>query len=132
MNVLATLCFVLALFGGTAVVAGVLWALFAHSLWGHPAGPPPGLSREEVRAWYEEHDRKGADSPMSWADVRRAIHDHRWADVWPVLLILSGIALVFIFLPLGILLGTSARVSGLIGLIAGLAVLWRIQHVMRH
>ncbi len=131
MNIVATICFILALTGGTAVIAGVLWALFAHSLWGHPAGPPPGLSPEEVRAWYAEHEHNPQHPPMSWEDIRQALREHRWTEVWPVLLILAGMTLVLIFLPLGVLIGTDAWMSGLLGLIVGGVFLWRVQHVLR-
>ncbi len=131
MNILATVCFVLALLGGTGVIAGVLWALFAHSLWGHPAGPPPGLTPEEVRAWYAEHERGEHRAAMSWEDIRRALQEHRWVDVWPVLLILLGMTFVLIFLPLGVLIGTDAWMSGVLGLIVGGLFLWRVQRVLR-
>ncbi len=126
MKVLAGIFFTIALFGGTAFVAGVLWMLFAHSLWGRPTGPPPGLSPEEARQWALERARAKRQDALNWADVRAAVAEGRWREVWPALFVVGGMVAVLLFLPLGILTGTRAFWTGLVGLAAGIVIVWRI------
>ena len=123
---LATLFFALASLGGAAVLAGILWMLFARSLWGHPVGPPPGAPPEEVRAW-RERTSPGVEEPfvLNWVEVKTAVRAGHWRDVWPILFVLGGATAVLIFLPLGILTGTREVWTGAGGLVLGLIILWR-------
>lgn len=124
MHALGIVFFALAVLGGTALIAGILWMTFAHSLWGRVSGPPPGLSPEEARAWAA--DRNASDEePPSWEMVRASVRAGRWQEVWPALFVIGGAAAVFLFLPLGILLATRAFWSGIIGLVIGIFLLWR-------
>lgn len=127
MRVLAGIFFTMALLGGTAFVAGMLWMLFAHSLWGHPMGPPPGLSPEQAREWAATRARaEGEKVEMGWSEVRAAVASGRWREVWPALFVVGGAVAVLLFLPLAVLTGTRAFWSGLIGLVVGVVVVWRI------
>ncbi len=130
MATIAYAAFGLAALGGAAVVAGVLWTLFSQGVWGRVAGPPPGLSPEEARAWAQERARAGSEG-RSWQEVRAALTAGQWRDVWPVLLILGGMVGVLVFLPLGILLGTGERLSGAAGLALGLLILWRAYRALQ-
>ncbi len=126
MSVLASLFFALAVLGGTAVLAGILWVLFARSLWGHPVGPPPDAPPEEVRAWRERATSE-TEGPftLNWSDVKRAVAAGQWSRVWPILFVVGGAVAVLIFLPLGILVGTRETWTGLGGLVVGLLLIWR-------
>ncbi len=124
MHALGIFFFVLAVLGGTALIAGILWMTFAHSLWGRINGPPETLSPEEARMWAITH---GPDTkaPLSWEMVREALRAGRWREVWPALFVVGGGTAILIFLPLGILLATSAFWSGLAGLALGVFLVWR-------
>jgi len=126
MGMLATVSFGLAALSGAALIAGVLWVTFAQSLWGRPHGPPDELSPEEARK--RVHELGQADDPyaMSLNDVAEALVARRWREVWPVVLVIGGIAGVALFLPLGIFLGTRESWIGAVGLAAGVFVLWRL------
>ncbi len=130
MHWLAWGAFALATLGGSGVIAGVLWIVFAQGIWGRMDGPPPDLSPEEARAWAQRRTAEPTPYTMSWGDVRLALATGRWRDVWPVILVGLGSVMVLIFLPLGVLLGTEQRVAGAVGLLLAGVVLWRVRRVL--
>ncbi len=126
MGVLATIFFTLAALGGAAVLAGVLWMVFAQSLWGHPTGPPLDASPEDVQAWHSARGHPDADTYLvNWQQVKSLVAAGRWRDVWPILFVVGGIVAVLLFLPLGILMGTDEQWVGMGGLLVGLFLIWR-------
>ncbi len=123
--------FALATLGGSGVIAGILWILFAQGVWGRVNGPPPDLSPAAARAWAQRrHTTDVTPYTMSWADVRTALREGRWRDVWPIILVALGGALVLIFLPLGVLLGTQQRLAGAAGLVLAVLILWRLRRTV--
>ena len=126
MSVLAAICFALAVLGGTAVLAGVLWMVFAQTLWGHPVGPPLNASPEEARAWRARREESQmATYALNWPEVKARVAAGHWHEVWPILFVVGGVPVVLFFLPLGILVGTHERWVGLGGLVMGLVLIWR-------
>ena len=127
MNLVRKIFLVLAYLGGTGFVAGSLWALLAHGLWGRPAGPPSHLSPAEARAWTHEHPGgEGSPYAMGWPEIRVALREGRWEDVWPVALALVGGALVLLFLPASWLVDARHWWKGGIGLLVSVIILGRV------
>ncbi len=132
MSWIGKLFFALASLGGASVLAGVLWTLLAQGLWGRPAGPPPHLTPEEARAWTQAHPGgEGSPHAMGWSEVRQALREGDWSEVWPVVLTGGGLVLVLICLPLGVLLGTPEWWSGLIGLAMAIFILVRLYRALQ-
>ncbi len=124
--------FILFVFASTATLVGLLWSLLAHGLWGHPAGPPSHLSPQEARQWTHAHPG-GRDSEhrMSWSQIRVAVREHRWKDVWPVLLIMWGIGASLLFLALATFFLSSKPWGGFIGLALALGYTLATRRALR-
>ena len=127
MHWMRTIFLALAYLGGAGFIAGTLWSLLAHGLWGHPAGPPPHLSPEEARAWTHEHPG-GIGSPhaMRWEDIRVALREQRWAEVWPVALALLGGGLALVCVPASFLVTAKHWWKGALGLGIAVIILVRV------
>lgn len=132
MAVLIALCLALATVGGSSVVAGLLWAVFARAVWGHIAGPPPGLSPPAARTWAQEFARHRASPyPLDWPTIRSSLRQGRWRDVWPLLCIAFGLFLIVAFLPAGVLLNTPLWWLAPAGPTAALALAWTLWRFAR-
>lgn len=119
----------LATLGGSGIIASLLWMALAHGVWGHIAGPPPGMDPKAARVWAWER-ALGHPSPyrLRWGDVRRAAREGRWREIWPIGLMALGTGLVLTFLPAGLTLGTPRSWLAAVGPAAVLALaggVWR-------